>query len=351
MMLNKFSVSAFKSIANADISLTKLNLFSGPNSSGKSSAIQALLLGADNISMNGESHLMNAKHLPAMSFNEVRNYIVNAKEYSITFSESGSDVSLFFKAAEDSYVKTVVEQVGQPSESLMMNLAANVLYLSAQRNADFTSAKINPLPLNPLGLRGEYVIDFYQNHRKDLLPDSLIYYKGSKTLASQIDYWLERLTGYRLDVEIDGAEYKVRYLTDSGKLLHPYNVGTGVSFITEVLIVCLASSIGGLVVIENPEIHLHPSAQADMVDFLTLIAKAGVQVIIESHSDHFFNGIRRNIHNGKLSYEDVSVYNFVKDQENITQASEIKLNSRGGLVNYTPGMFDQFDRDLDEMLK
>lgn len=350
-MLNKFSISAFKSIANADILLSRLNLFSGPNSSGKSSAIQALLLGADNISMNGASHLMNARHLPALSFNEVRNYIVNAKEYSISFSELGSDVSLFFKAADDSYVKTVVEQIGEPSESLLTKLLTNVLYLSAMRNADFTNSKINSRSQNPLGLRGEYVIDFYQNHRQDLLPESLIYYRGSKTLAGQVDYWLEKLTGYKLSVETDGSEYKVRYLTDQGKSLYPYNVGTGVSFITEVLIVCLASSIGGLVVIENPEIHLHPSAQADMLDFFTLVANAGVQIVLESHSDHFFNGIRRNIHNGKLSCEDVSVYNFVKGGDGITQACEIKLNSRGGLVNYTPGMFDQFDKDLDEMLR
>jgi len=350
-MLSKFSISAFKSIDKADILLRKLNLFSGPNSSGKSSVIQALLLGADNISKDSDYHLLNAKHLSALSFNEVRNYIVNAKEYSISFSEANSDVSLIFKAADETYIKTIVEQVEQPSESLYATLSTNVLYLSAMRNADFTSPQINPYSQNPLGLRGEYVIDFYQNHRQDLLPESMIYYRGSKTLAGQVDYWLEKLTGYKLFVEADGSGYKVRYITDNGKAISPYNVGTGVSFITEVLIVCLASSIGGLVIIENPEIHLHPSAQADLLDFLTLVAKAGVQIIIESHSDHFFNGIRRNIHNGLLSQDDVSVYNFVKNANGITDACGIKLNSRGGLVNYTPGMFDQFDKDLDEMLK
>lgn len=350
-MLSKFSISAFKSIASADILLNKLNLFSGPNSSGKSSAIQALLTGADNISMSNEPRMLNAKHLPALAFNEVRNYIVNAKEYSISLSEAGSDVSLTFKAADDTYIKTIVEQTGKPSESLYGKLSTNVLYLSAMRNADFTSPKINPYSQNALGLRGEYVIDFYQNHRQDLLPESLVYYRGSKTLSGQVDYWLEKLTGYKLFVETDGSEYKVRYVTDNGKAIYPYNVGTGVSFIAEVLIVCLASSIGGLVIIENPEIHLHPSAQADMLDFLTLVAKAGVQIIIESHSDHFFNGIRRNIHMGFLSHDDVSIYNFVKNANGITDAHAIELNSRGGLVNYTPGMFDQFDKDLDEMLK
>ncbi|MBQ2883647.1 MAG: AAA family ATPase [Alphaproteobacteria bacterium] len=350
-MLNKLSITAFKSIENADIILNKLNLFSGANSSGKTSAIQALLLGVDNLSEKGGSKMMNTIHLPALSFNETRNYIVNAKEYSISFSESDFNVSLFFKAADDSYVKTIVEQIGEPSESLLAKLTTNVLYLSAMRNADFNNSKINPRSENQLGLRGEYVIDFYQNHRQDLLPEPLIYYRGSKTLAGQVDYWLEKLTGYKLSVETDGSEYKVRYLTDQGKSLYPYNVGTGVSFITEVLIVCLASSIGGLVVIENPEIHLHPSAQADMLDFFTQVANAGVQIVLESHSDHFFNGIRRNIHNGKLSCKDVSVYNFVKGGDGITKACEIKLNPRGGLVNYTSGMFDQFDKDLDEMLR
>ena len=350
-MLNRLSITAFKSIENVDLSLSNLNLFSGPNSSGKTSAIQALLLAADNISRSRDVHLMNAVHIPAFSFNEVRNYIINAKEYKISLEYNSSQVSLMFRSADDSYIKTIVEQTDSPSDELFSRLTTELLYLSAMRNADFATSKINPQMVNPLGLRGEYVIDFYQNHRQDLLSDSLLSYKNVKTLAGQVDYWLEKLTGYKLSVETDGSEYKVRYLTNSGKLLHPYNVGTGVSFITEVLIVCLASQVGGIVVIENPEIHLHPSAQADMLDFLVQMSKAGVQILIESHSDHLFNGIRRNVHKGNLALDEVSVYNFEKDAKGITSAFKIELNTRGGLVNYTPGMFDQFDRDLDEMLR
>ena len=130
------------------------------------------------------------------------------------------------------------------------------------------------------------------------------------------------------------------------------HVGTGISFIAELLIVCLAAKKDDLIIIENPEIHLHPSAQAAIMDFLAMIAVNGdSQIMVESHSDHLFNGIRRLLHDKKLKIEDVSVYNFKRDGRGITAAQEVKLSQTGGIKEYIPGMFDQFDEDLDAILK
>ena len=79
------------------------------------------------------------------------------------------------------------------------------------------------------------------------------------------------------------------------------------------------------------------------------MANAGVQIIIESHSDHIFNGIRRSLKTGAISIEKVSVYNFTK-KAGLTDALPVQLSRFGGIENYVPGMFDQFDRDLDEIL-
>lgn len=94
-----------------------------------------------------------------------------------------------------------------------------------------------------------------------------------------------------------------------------------------------------------------PKAQADLIDFMAKIAKAGVQIIIESHSDHLFNGIRRLISQEKLALSDVAVYNFRQDGNGLTHAEPVEFTPQGGIQSYIPGMFEQFDIDLDAILK
>jgi len=210
---------------------------------------------------------------------------------------------------------------------------------------------INPDSENKLGRNGEFVIDYYAKHRLEPLDAALILAPGTQTLEGQVNHQLDKLTGYRLVVETVGNNHYVKYETRSGKQLFPYHVGTGVSFITEVIIACFATPRGGMVITENPEIHLHPKAQADLIDFMAKVAKAGVQIIIESHSDHLFNGIRRLISQEKLALSDVSVYKFQAGRERTDTCRTCGIYPQGGIRSYIPGMFEQFDIDLDAICK
>ena len=62
--------------------------------------------------------------------------------------------------------------------------------------------------------------------------------------------------------------------------------------------------------VENPEAHLHPSAQAAMGEFLAISAASGIQVILETHSDHVLNGIRRAVKKGLITHHDVAIHFF-----------------------------------------
>lgn len=344
-MLQKLIVKRFKSIENANLDLKRLNLFVGANSAGKSSAIQALMLALDNSEVGKKEEPCSMVHVRTSSFNEFRNYVLNAKSFEIQLNDAIFD----FKSRDDAMMQTMVSKTTDAEVA-----SVNLLYLPAMRNADLSRTNINSAPrLNPLGKNGEYVIDYYYTHRTDVLPAELVFDKNLETLEGQVNYWLNRLTGYSMQVSMNGSEYQV-YFEDSThkKLLNPMHVGTGISFIAELLIVCLAAKKDDLIVIENPEIHLHPSAQAAIMDFLAMVAVNGnSQIIVESHSDHLFNGIRRLLHDKKLKIEDVSVYNFKRDGRGITAAQEVKLSQTGGIKEYIPGMFDQFDEDLDAILK
>jgi len=350
-MIKEFKIHNYKSFQDGKFELSKLNLFSGANSAGKSSAIQALLNAADNIQESVKSHRFIARHTPSVTFNEVRNFITNAKSFDVNLSSDDQCINLNFTPCDDAFINIGVSQSDAADDNLYDLLHNNLFYLPATRTSRLSDSIINPNPdQNILGLNDEYIIDFYYNNRSNVLSAELVKDPSLKTLEGQVNYWLDKLTGYKLVVEMDGSQYKVKFETKSGKQLYPYHVGTGISFITGVLIVCLAMPANSLIIIENPEIHLHPAAQADLTDFLAMIALSGRQVLVESHSDHVFNGIRRLLHKHTLLVGDVSVYNFVRDNDGLSYGSSVSLSQEGGIVNYVPGMFEQFDKDLDEIL-
>ena len=168
--------------------------------------------------------------------------MLNAKTFEIYLD----DVPFIFRSADDNMIQTTVQR-----DSEKEGEQTNILYLSAMRNADLSHVGINSSPRNnPLGRNGEYVIDYYYNHRKDVLPQTLIVDKSLETLEGQVNYWLNKLTGYKIQVLLQGSEYQVQFEDSNKKLLSPNHVGTGISFIVELLIVCLSAKKGDLIVIE-----------------------------------------------------------------------------------------------------
>lgn len=351
-MLDKLIINNYKCLTDCTLELKALNLFAGPNSSGKSSALQALLIASDNLAEKKGNYGFKNRRLEASNFNDVRNFVTNAKSYKISISNNKrKPVTLCFTPGDDSFLTTQVEQSEDaPSDLLKLFDSGNILHLPATRPGGAYIHPMNPDSENSLGRNGEFVIDYYAKHRLETLDSSLILTSGSQTLEGQVNRQLEKLTGYRLVVETSGNNHYVKYETHSGKQLYPYNVGTGVSFVTEVIIACFATPKDGMVIIENPEIHLHPKAQADLIDFMAQIAKSGVQIIIESHSDHIFNGIRRLISQNRLDLSKAGVYNFRQDENGLTRAESVEFTPQGGIKSYIPGMFDQFDIDLDTIL-
>lgn len=348
-MIQELNIKDFKSIEEYKFRMSNLNLFVGPNSSGKSSVIQALLLTCDNARQDSAAHKLVCKHMITPPFNDVRNFVTNAKQYEI----SVDGVTMSFSPSDDSFTGTNVAQSTGFTEEKQSYLTHEILYLPATRTSELSGTMINQNPDdNALGLFGEYVIDYFLHHKDDIIPETVIKDKSSLTFSGQLNYWLKKLMGYGISAQLDGSEYKVRYIGVGNKEIHPHHVGTGVSFVTGVLIAGLASCNGGkLLIVENPEIHLHPSAQADILDFLAMVAKAGSQVMIETHSDHLFNGVRRLLHINAITEQSVRVFNFRRADNGTSVISDITLNKYGGIANDEPGLFDQFDKDIEVIIR
>ena len=111
---------------------------------------------------------------------------------------------------------------------------------------------------------------------------------------------------------------------------------------------------GTLLIVENPEAHLHPKGQSMMGHLLALAASCGVQVLIETHSDHVLNGIRLAVHGGKIKPEEICFHFFQrieKDSQALAQVVSPKIDRNGRIDRWPDGFFDEWDKSLDALLE
>jgi predicted ATPase len=199
---------------------------------------------------------------------------------------------------------------------------------------------------------GEYAMDFLQKNSNMELEKEMIKYNEDYTLRSQVNYWLKYIVNTNIKVEdIKGTDIiKASYEMIENKSIRPKNIGSGVSYLISIIIVCLASKPNDLILIENPEIHLHPSSQSKVCEFLYFVSSCNRQIFVETHSDHIFNGIRAGIADKSFAKDKLSI-NFVNlNDSNCTESTAINIGNHGEILNNNPNLFNQFDIDLDRML-
>ncbi|MGO0306042.1 AAA family ATPase [Endozoicomonas acroporae] len=302
-MLNKLIIKNLKCLADEGLLLKPLTILTGANSSGKSTVIQALML------LIGHSQEVNIFKMEELllhldNFTAIRNKTTNAKEiYIEVISTDGQNhrLELTDNSAEtDSSLQYYFEAKESQQELLYLNAnrvgAEDLTAVSQQRK---------------VGEYAQYLFSHFERIKGKSLPDYLVKYEGSNTLGYQLSQWLTEITGSEMELktELVGDRVKVFYsANDIGSEISPFNLGAGVSYIAKVLIICLMAKQGDLVLIENPEIHLHPKSQALIGAFLSFIASKGIQLIVETHSEHLINRIRLEASNENISSDDVVVH-------------------------------------------
>lgn len=122
------------------------------------------------------------------------------------------------------------------------------------------------------------------------------------------------------------------------------DVGFGVSQVLPVIVALLSAPAGSLVILEHPELHLHPSAQGELADLLIEVASAGeIQILVESHSEHLLARIQRRIaesarDDGDLTPEDVRLY-FCKQKKGKSELEPLKIQPSGLITNWPDDFF------------
>lgn len=132
------------------------------------------------------------------------------------------------------------------------------------------------------------------------------------------------------------------------------NVGVGISQVLPVVVLCLRSGPGSLLMIEQPELHLHPAAQQRLADFLIAMMRSGRQLIVETHSDHMVARLRRRIAEDPddALQQDIGFLYVTRDPDTAaTQYQPVAANIYGGLEDWPRGFFDQGPREAAELIR
>ncbi len=368
-MLEMIAIKNFKLLKDNKFNLNCLTVFSGLNGMGKSSVMQSLLL----LRQSYEKNLLPNKGLSlAGEYVKIGNgadvLSVDADDENIGFDLFWSDnieLSLSFEYQSESNVQPIKTEKGVGDCYGQSLFTSSFQYLSAERISPKSSFDVSDYDvnvLNSIGITGEYTAHFIaKNSLTNLSIDALRHPKASSgVLIASIDAWMSEITpGTRVIAkiipDINQASLHYQFETDSGltKSFRPENTGFGLTYILPVVTAVLSAKPGDFILIENPESHLHPAGQSALAKLISIAAQSGVQIIVETHSDHFLNGIRVSVSKGIVSSDNVDLYYLSRDidsKEHSIQIDSPKIDDTGKIAQWPKGFFDEWDNALDSLL-
>jgi predicted ATPase len=212
-----------------------------------------------------------------------------------------------------------------------------------------------------IGSSGEFAAHFLSSFGSESVDLEALRHPmaSSNTLQSQVEAWMTEISpGMRLNVkrhsEMDLMTFSVTYSLGhqvASSEYRPTNVGFGITYALPIVVSVLSAHPGSLMIVENPEAHLHPRGQVKMGELLSLASMAGIQVLIETHSDHVVNGIRLAVHGGKADPSKVAFYHSKWERGGRSPSlTLLDLDKNGRLSEWPEGFFDEIERSLDQLL-
>lgn len=173
--------------------------------------------------------------------------------------------------------------------------------------------------------------------------------RPTKTLEERVAQWMRDLdlihdfSVHPIAENRKSYEVRLRLTAHSPEVLIT-DVGFGVSQILPVIVLCYYAPEGSTIILEQPEIHLHPHVQAGLADiFIDAIHTRNIQIILESHSEHLLRRLQRRIAEGALSPEQAALYFCTTNRQGASQLQPLQLDQYGNITNWPENFFgDEF---------
>jgi len=359
-MINYMQIENFKSLRRIALPLQGLNLFFGMNGMGKSSVMQSLLLLRQSFWENQKSSLdylyTNGDLVRLGTGKDI--FCQGAAEDKIRFyvqfdNQIKYDCRYLYDLSQDSDQMERVEKNLKEDYSTSL-FTEDFFYLGAEHIGPQKQYNVENWKKNgvaKLGVAGEFIVPFLAVEGEKILVPKVMCHQNGKTdrLIDQVSAWMGEVSpGIKLTAEllpmIEKAKLAISY---SGNRLMtepflPVNVGFGIPYVLPLIVELLISDKNSLILVENPESHLHPKGQTMIAKLISLAAENGCQIICESHSDHVINGVRVAAKQKLIDYKKIGIYYFSKNEDQETKLDTIYVDRKGNLSDYPQGLLDEW---------
>ena len=370
-MIKKIVLHNLKLHDQTEVAVRGLTVLTGMNGMGKSSVIQALLLLRQSFLMSDLESGINLKGDLCDVGTSGELGCQSSAEHTLKISlemEGQEDLHFVFEYPDNLYDTFLPGKdnniTGKDILEKYSLFNTHFQYLGAFRFGPRRSYERDTSIVNTrkqisrqLG-QCEYVVHFLEQYRfmPIPIPELAIVEKDEDvdyTLKGQVEKWLRRLSpNINIYIEPSQEDFRLKYkFNREGAVMtediSALNTGFGITYVLPILVSILSAGRDALIIIENPEAHLHPRGQAILMELITLAVSHGVQVIVETHSDHIINGGLVALKKGVFSKEMLSAYYFERDETKHTAlAHQLEISETGKIRRPPKGFFDQIDIDL-----
>ncbi|MEU9711514.1 DUF3696 domain-containing protein [Streptomyces sp. NPDC047967] len=395
-MIDRLTLHNYKAFQHAELKLGPLTLLTGLNSSGKSSVLQSLGLlrqsyesgdlalsaltpeerqAGRSTNVSGRGFLLNGELVGLGTGEDVLHEDWNEDKPRIGIAVDEGPYYYGWTAAyeaEQNLLPLSGADLPDTSEGVRERPDGAAAVTPAFFTGPFQylhADRISPAEFYPrdhqvaigrsfLGVRGEHTVNFLRHHGKDTVPEGPLRHAKavSDRLIDQTAAWMGDLCP-GVDIQADAIKgtdavslsYGFQGTLGATKRRRPGNVGFGLTYVLPIVVACLSARQDALILLENPEAHLHPQGQTQMAALAASAAAQGAQVIMETHSDHVLNGVRLAVKQGRVTPAQVVLHYF---RGNGTGAEIVspRVNADGRIDQWPAGFFDELENTLDQLI-
>ncbi len=372
-MITKIELQNVLAFRELEIEARPLTILAGTNSSGKSSLLhvmallrQSSLAGSlpDALLLNGEFvELGTGRDLLHSEPADLPGIDGVALRIALASTDGSREWMAHYEPTADFLSMAPTAATPDPASPIGGLFEPGFQYLRADRIVPAVTFPKSHQAVHTqrfLGADGRHTPNYLRVHADELIGDRLAAQvdAASGRLFDQTNAWLADLAeGTSLEVaDVDGTDFVRLVFRRAGPEVktEPHratNVGFGLTYALPIIVACLAAKPGSLILIENPEAHLHPRGQALLGRLCALCAAGGVQVFVETHSDHVLNAVRLCVKRGELSSDSVLFQFFTRTAGVLQPHLDTLTVTEDGMVPRWPdGFFDEWDRALNELL-
>jgi predicted ATPase len=334
-MITNMKLKNFKCFKQLDIDFAPLTLLTGLNSSGKSTIIQALRI------------INNGKLLEG---------------YGQCVSIHGDKADIDVRHKDENYKAIINKQQSITCQKFINN--ESIEYIGADRFGPQVALPFRTQDIYSVGDKAKDVLSYINKYCDKYgggTPEKLRMenYENISSIKEQIKLWLNIISpefdfDFQVEKESDSA-----FSTYTKNKYRAKDVGFGLSYNLPIIASAIINAVKvekepdacPIIIIENPEAHLHPSGQTKLGKFIALVASCKVQVIVETHSDHFLNGVRLGVKENKIINSDISINYLNYDaKEEASENTPIFIDEQAMLDEWPKGFFDETEKTLLELL-